>query len=220
MAFTQGRSPEGANQDIEFSQFHPLHAMLRCRYVFVPDKNEDHILTAKSVMPRLQLLQEYHVIHGRDAILQAMTSSTFDPQQQVILETDPTPAPTSFAEKGTASVVDSSPGQLTLEADLPHPAILLITDAYSNGWRAQPLEGSAQRAYQVLPANYTLQAVPLSAGHHHIQLEYQPAAYQRGKWISLVSIIGFLLATGYYARRNRLQTGPNSIPSSLPEMSP
>ena len=133
MAFTQGQPPDGATQYLELSQFHPLHAMLRWRYAFISDKDGDHILTAKSFMPHLQLIQEYHVVHGRDAIFQAMTSPTFDPQQQVILETDPTPAPMPFAERGTASVVDSSAGQLTVEADLPHPAILLITDAYSNG---------------------------------------------------------------------------------------
>jgi hypothetical protein len=204
MAFTQGQSPDGVTLYVDMSQFHPLHAMLRWRYAFISDKDGDRILTAKSFMPRLQLLQECRVIHGRDAIFQAMTSPTFDPQQQVILETEPTPAPTPFAEKGTASIVDSSAGQLTVEADLPHPAILLITDAYSNGWRAQPLEGSAQRAYQVLPANYTLQAVPLSAGHHRIQLEYLPAAYQKGKWITLVSLLAFALGTGCYARKSRL----------------
>jgi hypothetical protein len=204
MAFTQGQSPDGVTLYVDMSQFHPLHAMLRWRYAFIAAKDGDHILTAKSVMPRLQLIQEFHVIHGRDAIFQAMTSPAFDPRQQVILETEPSPAPTPFPEKGTATVVDSSPGQLTVEADLPHPAILLITDAYSNGWRAQPLEGSTQRAYQVLPANYVLQAVPLSAGHHHLQLEYLPAAWQKGKWISLVSIVGFLLGTGCYARKNHL----------------
>ncbi len=133
-----------------------------------------------------------------------MSSPTFDPEHQVILETEPIPAPTLFAEKGTASVVDSSPGHLTIEADLPHPAILLITDAYSNGWRAEPLEGSAQNAYEVLPADYTLQAVPLSAGHHRFQLEYLPRAYQKGKWISLISIVAFLVGTGYYLRKNHL----------------
>jgi len=202
MAFTQGQSPDGVTLYVDMSQFHPLHAMLRWRYAFIATKDGDRILTAKSFMPRLQLIQEYHVVHGRDEIFQALTSPTFDPQQQVILETNPTPAPTSFPEKGTASVIDSSAGQLTVEANLPHPAILLITDAYSNGWRAQPLEGSAQPAYQVLPANYTLQAVPLSAGHHRIQLEYLPAAYQAGKWISLVSIVCFLLGTGYFARKS------------------
>ena len=204
MAFTQGQSPDAANQYLDFSQFHPLHAMLRWRYAFIAAKDGDHILTAKSVMPHLQLIQEYHVIQGRDEIFQAMASPNFNPQQQVILETDPTPAPTSFAEKGTASVIDSSAGQLTIEADLPHPAILLITDAYSNGWHARPLESNAQNAYQVLPGNYVLQAVPLAAGHHRIQLEYLPAAYQKGKWISLVSIAGFLVGTGYYMCKNHL----------------
>ncbi len=202
MAFTQGQSPDDATQYLDFTQLHPLHAILRLRYAFVPGTNSDRILTAKSVMPHLQLIQEYHVIHGRDAIFQAMTSPTFDPQEQVILETDPTPVPMAFTEKGTASIIDSSAGELTVEADLPHPAILLITDAYSNGWRARPLEGSTQRTYKVLPADYTLQAVPLSAGHHHIQLEYLPTAYQMGKWISLVSIVGFLLGTGYFARKS------------------
>jgi hypothetical protein len=202
MAFTQGQSPDGVTLYVEMSQFHPLHAMLRWHYAFIETKDGDRILIAKSVMPHLQLIQEYHVVHERDAIFQAMTSPTFDPQQQVILETEPNPAPTSFPERGTASVVNSSPGQLTVEADLPHPAILLITDAYSNGWRTQPLEGSVQSAYQVLPANYTLQAVPLSAGHHRFQLKYLPAAYQKGKWISMVSIIGFLLGTGYFAQKS------------------
>ena len=36
------------------------------------------------------------------------------------------------------------------------------------------------------------------------ELEYLPAAYQRGKWISLASITLFMLATGYYMRKNRL----------------
>lgn len=211
MAFTQGQSPDSANQYLDFSQFHPLHAMLRWRYAFVPGTNGDRILTAKSVMPHLQLIQEYRVIHGRDAIFQTMTSPTFDPQQQVILETEPVPAPTPFPGKGTASVVGSSPGQLTVEADLPHPAILLITDAYSNGWHARPLEGSAQSSYQVLPANYTLQAIPLSTGHHHFQLEYLPAAYQRGKWISFTSIIVFLLTAGYYAQKNRLSVSGETV---------
>ena len=204
MAFTQGQSPEGVSLYVEMTQFHPLQALLRWRYAFIATRDGDRILTAKSFMSHLQLLQEYRVIAGRDAIFQAMTSPTFDPQQQVILETEPNSAPTPFPEIGTATIVDSSAGHLTIEADLPHPAILLITDAYSNGWHAHPLESSVQDTYQVLPADYTLQAVPLAAGHHHFQLDYLPAAYQEGKWISLASIILFMVATGYYMRKNRL----------------
>ena len=211
MAFTQGQPPEGANQYIEFSRFHPLHAMLRWRYAFVPAKAGDRVLTAKSVMPHLQLVQECHVVSGRDNILRAMDSPSFDPQQQVILESQPSPAPTPFPELGTAKIVDSSASQLTVEADLPHPAILLITDAYSDGWRARPLPGSAQAAYQVIPANYVLRAIPLSQGHHHFLIEYWPTAFQEGMWISIASAIGLVMAAGYHVRKNWGQRGENCV---------
>ncbi|HUJ72534.1 MAG TPA: hypothetical protein VLZ30_09835 [Verrucomicrobiae bacterium] len=207
MAFTQGQSPDGATQYLDFSRFHPLHAMLRWRYAFLPGMNGDRLLTATSVMSQLQLVYEYHVLPGRDEILRAMDSPSFDPRQQVILETEPNPAPTPFDDNGTATIVDSSAGRLTVEADLPHPAMLLITDAYSNGWRARPLAGSVQRAYTVMPGNYVLQAIPLSQGHHHIQIEYEPVAFRVGAWISLAALIGFISIAGYHARKTRCLRG-------------
>jgi hypothetical protein len=129
-SFGDGTSSDWSASSTELSRFHPLHAMLRWQYTFLAGKDGDRILSAKSVMPRPVLLQEYRVILGRDQILQAMASPSFDPQQQVILETEPHPAPTPFPENGTATVAESSAGQLTIKADLPHPAILLITDAY------------------------------------------------------------------------------------------
>ncbi len=209
MAFTQGQPPEGADQYVEFSRFHPLYTMLRWRYAFLANKNGDRVLTGNAVMPRLQLLQQYRVMSGRDEILQAMDSPSFDPAQQVILETEPHPAPQSSAEKGTVTLIDSSANQLTVEADLPHPAILLITDAYSTGWRARPLDGSAQHAYDVLPANYVLRAIPLSQGHHHIRIEYAPIGFRVGTWISILSLAGFLVATALHVRRSRPQ--PRSV---------
>lgn len=203
MAFTQGQPLDEATQYLEFSRFHPLHAMLRWRYAFLPAQNGDRVLTAKAIMPRLQLIHEYRVLSNRDEILQAMSSPSFDPQRQVILETEPNPRPAPFAEKGTAQMISSSAGELTIEADLSHPGILLITDAYSKGWRARPLKGSVQRVYQVLPANYVLRAIPLSQGHHRIRLEYMPVAFQAGTWISIVSAISFAFVVGYHVRKNR-----------------
>jgi hypothetical protein len=204
MAFTQGQSPEGADQYVEFSRFHPLYAMLRWRYAFLANKDGDQILTGNAVMPHLQLVQQYRVISGRDQILQAMDSPSFDPRQQVILETEPNPAPQPSTEKETVTLIDSSANQLTVEADLPHPAILLITDAYSDGWRAHPLEGSVQHTYDVLPANYVLRAIPLSQGHHHILIEYKPVGFRVGKWISIASVFGFVFVSVYYLWKNRL----------------
>jgi len=209
MAFTQGQPMEGNDQHVRFSGFHPLSAMLRWRYAFLPSENGDRVLTENVVMSHVQLVQQYRVISGRDEILWAMDSPSFDPSQQVILETEPNPVPQPSAEKGTVTLIDSSANQLTVEADLPHPAILLITDAYSDGWRARPLDGSVQRTYDVLPANYVLRAIPLSQGHHHIQIEYAPVGFRVGTWISIASLAAFVSAIALYARRNRVQ--PESV---------
>jgi len=198
MAFTEGRSPDEATQYLDFSQFHPLHAMLRWRYAFLPAERGDRILTAPSIMPRLQLISEYRVIRNRDAILQFMASRSFDPRRQVVLETQPDPAPAPSPTNGTAEVIESSANQMTISADISAPAILLITDAYSKGWRARPLAGSVQHGYRVLPADYVLRAIPLSRGHHLIRLEYTPAAFRAGAWISIISIAGFVFALGCF----------------------
>ncbi len=216
MAFTQGQSPEGATQYVRFSLYHPLYQMLRCRFVFIPTNDEDRVLDQGSVMSRLELVSDYQVLTDRDAILSAMIMPPFDPRQQVILETEPDPTPVASAEKGTARVVESSSDDLVIEADLPHPAILLITDAYSAGWHARPLPGSVQSQYEVLPGNYILRAVPLSSGHHHFQVEYLPSAFQVGKWISIIAAVSYAIATGAYVAhrfrgRRNLHSGVGEV---------
>src|SRR5262249_21764153 len=114
----------------------------------------------------------------------------FDPARTVVLETSPATWPESKpeGEPDTVRVVANSTDSITIDGDLRRPAILVVTDGYSKDWHARPLAGSSQTSYDVLPANYVLMAVPLSAGHHTFQLVYDPASYEAGKWISLASV--------------------------------
>src|ERR1039457_3301383 len=93
---------------------------------------------------------------------------------------------------GTVSLLESSTDYLTLEADVQSPSILLVTDTYAKGWRARPLAGTVQSLYRVLPADYCLRAIPLAVGHHHLRLEYRPAGFVIGKWVSIVSLVVFV----------------------------
>jgi hypothetical protein len=52
-----------------------------------------------------------------------------------------------------------------------------------------------------------LQAIPLSQGHHHIQIEYRPAAARVGGWISLAALLGFISLAGYHARKTWFPRG-------------
>jgi len=201
MTLTQGYPPDEATQYVRFSRLHRLYEMLRCRFAFIPEGGRIGIIDNKNLMPRLQLIQDYVVIQDRDQIFDMMEDASFDPRKKVILEIQPVPEPVMSGKKGIATVVDSSTNHLTIEANLPNPAILLITDAYSNGWRAMTLPGSSQKRYDVMPANYILRAIPLSKGYHRIRVEYLPLAFQIGKWISVVAVAGYAVLIIWYLRR-------------------
>ena len=60
-----------------------------------------------------------------------------------------------------------------------------------------PLPDSVQQDYTVLPANYTLMAVPLAAGRHRLVLVYAPLAFRIGTWLSLLALGGYLAGVGW-----------------------
>jgi hypothetical protein len=201
VSFTQGDPPEKASQYVLFSRLHPLFALLRCRFFFLPEGNDTRIIENQSVLPHVQLVENYRVIPNRDGILAAMTDPSFNPRQMVILEREPEPEPSMCNQQGTARVVDSSTDHLTIEARLPASAILLITDAYSEGWHASALAGSSQGRYEVMPADYVLRAIPLSQGYHRIRLEYLPLAFRIGKWTSIASAVIYIILLAFCTRK-------------------
>ncbi len=185
-----------ALSDLRLEQSAKLLQMLRCRYVFIAQNAKAKLATLKSVLPRVQLVGESDQAVGFKEFWRVYNDPAFDPARKVILETQPDPLPEAAASQGTARVTDFSTDYLDVEADVAHPSILLVTDGYSNGWRAMALSGSVQHDYTIMPANYVLRAIPLRAGKHRIRIEFSPLAYRVGRWVSIFSIFvyGCLLA--------------------------
>ncbi len=203
LAATQGDNPDEAaelsNSDIPLPHEHPLFAMLRCRFLFVPQDGQLVCYERTNYLPHLLLVSRCQVLNSRDKIFSVLTNAAFNPREEVILETAPEPKPEPTTDAGSVRLVDSTTDSLTIEAEVRSPCILLITDTYAKGWRAWALQGSSQAHYQVLPANYCLRAIPLAAGHHLLRLEYAPLGFEVGKWVSMISLGAFLVLAGVCA---------------------
>jgi len=184
MGFTQGVDPDLANQYVPFRSLHRLYSMLRCKFAFVPGPQGLQMVEAGDQLPRVSLISDAKVIGGRDQIFAAMNDAFFEPRQTVILETPPDPEPVKSVYPGNAKVVASGLDYLEIEAQLESPAILLVTDIFTKGWKAVPLAGSSQSHYEVMPANYILRGVPLAAGSHHLRMEYHIPGFALGALLS------------------------------------
>jgi hypothetical protein len=193
LTFAQGGDPDRINPYLEITRDNTILDMLRCRFVLVLKGDELTVFERTNHLPHVLLVQQYRALGSRAEILSALTSPTFNPREEVILESMPKPVPETGHEPGVVSLVASSTDTLTIEADTHSPSVLLVTDSYAKGWKATALAGSSQANYQVLPADWCLRAVPLEAGHHRLRLEYTPAGFRFGKWISLISLAIFAL---------------------------
>ena len=214
MAWTQGEDPDKATTYLKIHQYHRLFKMLRLRYLFSPAEQGTTVREYQDWLPRVTLLRDWQVAGSRKAIFQELGRPTFDPRQRVILERRPwfdklttsegplilSPSkdkPASITgqvksdDKNTCTILEGASDHLTIKAKLAKPMILLITDNYSRGWQVRSLIPSWQSKYEVLPANYTLMAIPLAAGEHLLRLEYLPLLFVTGAWISAIAWLGF-----------------------------
>src|SRR5207244_4652017 len=82
-------------------------------------------------------------------------------------------------------------------------ALLLVTDAWARGWRAAPLEGSSQKSYELMPANYALRAVALDRGKHRLRLEYAPRGFRLWAAVSAMAWAAWTVAAIFLWRRER-----------------
>ena len=183
MAMTQGQNPNRVNQDLAIDQLSPLFSLLRFRYAFAAT---GAIVSPVPPLPHVLLVSQAGILASRNAIFTALRDPQFDPAKTVFLESTPDPAPQAAAS-GTATLISQRPDELIIDAVTDKPAILLITDPYATGWRAEPLAASAQQIYHLMPADYILRAVPLQAGHHHLRVFYSPFSFPIGVVMSITS---------------------------------
>ncbi len=180
--------------------FHPRFDLLRCRV----ERRGSRLLPRAEPLPQLLLLRDYRVTETGDATLEALFAPNFEPARTVLLEREPEPAPRAGGGRDRVELLDASTDHLSIAAELASPAILLITDAYSTGWRAVSLAPPAPQAhYEVLPADHALRAIPLAAGSHRLRVEYAPPGFLVGRWLSAASSTLFLGAVGLWAVRKR-----------------
>jgi len=187
MTYTQGGDPDHCEQYVNFSRVDPLYAIVRFAYGFNAGPQGLQCIKATTpALPHLLLVTDWKSRGGRDAIFSAMRDPGFDATKAILLEGPPTPAPASGAV-GSVKLLAETPDELDIEADTDKPVVLLITDLYSRDWHAEPLEGSSQQEYNLMPADYILRAVPLAAGHHHLRVVYAQPSFPIGVALSAVA---------------------------------
>ena len=204
IALSQGGDPENVRQYPMSLKISRLFGLLRCRFVFLDDPRRP-VLELPGALPRLSLVSDWRIAPSQRERFKELQELKFNPTRMVLLESAPSPAPEP-GPAGAARVIRETSDEIEIEAELPRAQILLVSDNFSPGWRVEPLGDPVQRHYDVMPADHVLRAVPLSAGRHHFLMEYSPAGFRIGRWVSLAALGLYALCWGWLGMaRKKLQ---------------
>lgn len=194
MATAQGLPRKDASQYLAWKRDAPaVLDLLRCRALLLGEPGSPPVWR-KSPLSRAQAVWTWSVAPDADAALRQVTGPGFDPRARVALEDDPglgQPAAVGGRTPAVAVAPDVDQVGAELSVEVARPAILLVTDSYSSGWRAAALPGSTQTSYRVLPADHALIGIPLSPGRHRLRLSYRPPGFMIGAWLSTLASAGW-----------------------------
>ncbi|HYM38448.1 MAG TPA: YfhO family protein [Nitrospiraceae bacterium] len=129
------------------------------------------------------LFSRHDFLHGEVDVIEAA-------------EGTPRPRP---AQHGTATIERYHPEEVQVRVDAPHEAVLILLDAYDQGWTARLETGEA---LPIMRANVLVRAVAIPAGDHLITFSYRTPLLKAG---AIATLAGLLLSVGIAIAAPRLK---------------
>lgn len=211
MAVTQRVDPDKTSTYLPLHAYHPLWDLLRVRFIIMPAAEGMTVREMETGIPRVRLMTDWRVAETRNEVFALLTDPAFNPGNTVILEESPGIPESSPLPGGTCSIQDDGSDRWIVRARTDQPAILLIAENFSSGWRIEPLGQERQAPYKLMPADHTLMAVPLTPGEHAFAVRYLPRSFVAGVWFSApawILLVGWGLLVGFRRlRRGRSGRG-------------
>lgn len=141
--------------------------------------------------PRAMLIHEYEVVADDAGLLRLMFSDAVDLSKTVMLEKPPsgiTVAKPAVSNTSKAMITTYSPNRVEVSTHADADGLLLLTDTYYPGWKAE-VDGIPADIYR---ADYAFRAVAVPSGEHRVVFRYMPLSFVLGASATAVSALGLL----------------------------
>ncbi|RJP16666.1 MAG: hypothetical protein C4520_18140 [Candidatus Abyssobacteria bacterium SURF_5] len=178
-----------------------LPKSFKLKKVYSGDVN---IYENSDALPRAFFTTQIEVVPDKYAALQRLADPAFDYRNTILLEEQPQSQAPLEGEKKRADVLVEQKDRQTVQlvVDAPAAGFVFLDDMYLPGWRVT-VDAREVEPYR---ADYLFIAIPVEAGKHVIEVQYLPAGYRVGKWISIISITLFAFLLAYDLARRRAKS--------------
>jgi O-antigen/teichoic acid export membrane protein len=192
----------------------PLLDLLNVKYVITEEEianpkytlvysAEVRIYQNQTVLPRAYLAPLTSTLFYDD-FAQAIRGD--DPRQNVFVDfraTDLTHRLPNPAWPTPVEIIQYTPNEVTLAADVHDPAWLVLTDSYFSGWKAfvHEIDSQTETEVPITLVNGNFRGVRLLPGAWQVRFKYSPDSFKLGGLISFLSFITLIFGLGVWAWR-------------------
>jgi hypothetical protein len=136
--------------------------------------------------PRVYVVHQVEVINDDEKVLERLSEPEFDPRQVAILPHRPDLAlPSEVEGKSSVVIIERQPERMVLKVDMAADGLVILSEVYYPGWRAYA-DGEEVPIYR---ADHVLRAMPLRAGHHRVEMVFDPLWPKVGLAVSGVTLL-------------------------------
>jgi uncharacterized membrane protein YfhO len=199
---SQGKNPDVPDLFVTITATNKLSDLLNTKYLLLGPKSVPAVTSGfqrvfsngtgqvfqnSNAFPRTFVVHATKRVSGRQAMFVELAKPDFDPWSYALVEEELAGLPHDGASgRGKLpSIVSRSAGEVTIDADLDRPGLLILGDAWYPGWKAL-VDG---RETKIVPANYVMRSVQLPAGKHRVEFRYAPASFRVGAMITLTALL-------------------------------
>lgn len=143
-------------------------------------------------LPRAWAVDRIREVANGDSALSTLQQPDFDPAVEAVLEAADIGAvrmPALSVAGATVRVAEYRLNELTIDANMAAPALVVVSDAYYPDWVAY-VDGKQAPIYKT---NYLIRSVLVPAGHHTIRMAFESSAVRTGLRATIAGTIGALL---------------------------
>jgi hypothetical protein len=166
-----------------------LHLSQRYRTVYADERVR--VLENDKALPRAWIVHDVRKVNYGEAI-PLLASGQVDPLKTALVEDVPPLTGGAVDGQAESVKVEQTTGDtVRLDVTATAPGMVVMSDTYDPGWKAY-VDG---KQVQVYVADHALQAVPIEAGAHTIELRYEPLSLRLGILISAAfTVFAFAIA--------------------------
>jgi hypothetical protein len=154
----------------------------------------------KSTYPRVYVAETLILKDSIKETIAALCQYSNSSRTAVLSKSD-FPGDIPLTNTGTAQIEYYGGDEIGIKASLKNTGILVISDTYYPGWKAQ-VNGQEK---EIIPINHFVRGIQLEKGSHSITLFYRPLSYRIGVLVSICTLIILLSSLYILARHRRIR---------------